>query len=125
MSESKKTTGKGSQKKSKTQKKKKSAKTRLHAVPKRSGPTVEFMDVPSLGDIQAPTGFRVVSYSQAMMEYAGPVLEASKSQNINDLNERMQIARVATIIERRSNRGLPEKVETTSEKMPKAGRIRM
>ena len=92
MSESKKTTGKSSQKKSKTQKKKKTPKTRLRVVRKPSGPDVEFMDAPSLGDIQAPSGFRVVSYSQAMMEYAGPVLEASESQDINELNERMQIA---------------------------------
>ena len=76
MSERKKTTGKGSQKKSKTQKRKRSPKTRLRVVPKPTGPDVEFMDAPSLGDIQAPSGFRVVSYSQAMMEYAGPVLEA-------------------------------------------------
>ena len=39
-----------------------------------------------------PPGFRVVSYSQAMMEYAGPVLEASESEDIKELNERMQIA---------------------------------
>ena len=92
MSERKRTTGKGSQKKSKTQKKKRTSKTRLRVVPKPSGPDVEFMDTPSLGDIQAPSGFRVVSYSQAMMEYAGPVLEGSESQDINALNERMQIA---------------------------------
>ena len=92
MSERKKTTGKGSQKKSKTQKKKRTPKTRLRVVPKPTGPDFEFMDAPSFGDIQAPSGFRVVSYSQAMMEYAGPVLEASESQDINELNERMQIA---------------------------------
>ena len=92
MSESKKTTGKGSQKKSKTQTRKRSHRTRLRVVPKPIGPDVEFMGAPSLGDIQAPSGFRVVSYSQAIMEYAGPVLEGSESQDINELNERMHIA---------------------------------
>jgi hypothetical protein len=92
MSEDKKTTGKGSPKKSKTQKKKKSSKTRLRVVRKRTSPDLEFMDMPSLGDIQAPAGFRVVSYSQAMMEYAGPVLEVSESQDMKGLNDRMQIA---------------------------------
>ncbi len=91
MSESKKTTGKGSQKKSKTQKKR-TPKTRLRVVRKTAGPDFEFMDAPSLGDIQAPSGFRVVSYSQAMMEYASPVLEASESQDFNELNEKMQVA---------------------------------
>ena len=36
-----------------------------------------------------------------------------------------QIAMVATIIERRPKSGFPEKVETTSEKTPNAGRTRM
>src|SRR5208337_391572 len=76
----------------KTQKKKRIPKTRLSVVRKPAAPDVESMDMPSLGDIQAPPGFRVVSYSQAMMEYAGPVLEDSESQDINALNERMQIA---------------------------------
>jgi hypothetical protein len=92
VSEHKKTSGKGTQKKPKTQKKKKSPKARLRVVRKSAGPDVEFMDAPSFGDIQAPDGFRVVSYSQAMMEYAGPVLEASESQNMKGLNERMQVA---------------------------------
>ncbi|MGO9116559.1 MAG: hypothetical protein ACLQPD_02995 [Desulfomonilaceae bacterium] len=92
MSESKKTTGKSSQKKSNTQKKKRSSKTRLRVVRKPSGPDVEFMDAPSLRDMQAPSGFRVVSYSQAMMEYAAPVLEGSESQDMNALNEKMQVA---------------------------------
>jgi len=92
VSDRKKNTGKDSQKKSKTQKKKRIPKTRLSVVRKPAAPDVESMDMPSLGDIQAPPGFRVVSYSQAMMEYAGPVLEASESQDINALNERMQIA---------------------------------
>jgi len=92
VSERKRTTGKGSQKKSKTQKKKKTPKTRLRVVRKPAAPDVEFMDAPSLGDIQAPSGFRVVSHSQAMMEYASPVLEGAEYQDMNELNERMQIA---------------------------------
>ncbi len=92
MSEKKKNTRKGSKKQLKSKKTKQSQKTRLHVVPKPSGPDVEFMNAPSLGDIQAPSGFRVVSYSQAMMKYAGPVMEASESEDIKDLNEKMQIA---------------------------------
>jgi hypothetical protein len=92
VSESKHTTGKSSQKKPKTEKKKRSPKTRLCVVRKPAGPDVGFMDMPSLGDIQAPSGFRVVSYSQAMMEYAAPVLDVSESQDMKGLNDRMQIA---------------------------------
>src|SRR6185437_1564453 len=40
-------------------------------------------------------------------------------------NDRMQIAMVATIIERYPNSGLPENVETTSEYTPNAGSTRM
>jgi hypothetical protein len=92
VSEKKTTTGKGSPKKSKAQKKKKPPKARLRVVRNRTSPDLEFMDAPSFGDIQAPDGFRVVSYSQAMMEYASPVLEASESQDMKELNDRMQIA---------------------------------
>jgi hypothetical protein len=88
----KKADGKGSQKKSKSQKRKRFPKTRLHVVRNRTSPNLEFMEAPSFGDIQVPDGFRVVSYSQAMMEYAGPVLEASDSDDMKQLNERMQIA---------------------------------
>ncbi len=86
------TTGKGSKKQPKTKKKNQSNKSWLRVAPKPTRPDVEFTEVPAISEIQAPPGFRVVSYSQAMMEYAGPVLEASESQNIDDLNERMQIA---------------------------------
>jgi len=92
VSEKKTTTGKGSPKKSKAQKKKKPPKARLRVVSNRTSPDLEFMEMPSFGDIQAPDGFRVVSYSQAMMEYAAPVLEASESQDMKELNDRMQVA---------------------------------
>jgi hypothetical protein len=92
VSERKKSTGRGLQEKSKAQKKKKPPKSRLRAVRKPAGPDIEFMDMPSLGDIQAPSGFRVVSFSQAMMEYAGPIMEASESQDFKELNENLQVA---------------------------------
>jgi len=92
VSGEKKTTGKGSRKQPKPKKKKKSQKTWLRVAPKPTHRDVEFMDAPPLSEIEPPPGFRVISYSQAMMEYSGPVLETSESQDINELNERMQIA---------------------------------
>src|SRR5208337_131564 len=60
--------------------------------PKPTHTNVEFTNVPLFSELQPPSGFRVVSYSQAMTEYAGPVLEISESQDIKELNEQMQIA---------------------------------
>jgi len=86
------TPGKSSKKQSKTKKKKRPQKTWLRVAPKQARPDAQFMDMPSISEIQPPPGFRVVSFSQAMMEYAGPILEASESEDINALNQRMQIA---------------------------------
>jgi hypothetical protein len=87
-----KTFGKGSKKRPKLKKKKSSRKPWLWVAPEPSYPDVEFMDYPSLGEIRPPAGFRVVSYSQAMMEYAGPILEVSESRDVEEINDRMQIA---------------------------------
>lgn len=92
MSEKRKTTEKGAKKQPKPKKGKQSQKTRLRVAPRPSQPDVEFTEVPLFSELTPPSGFRVVSYSQAMMEYAGPILEASESQDIKDLNEKMQIA---------------------------------
>ena len=92
MSGKSKTNLKGSKKQSKPKKRKQPQKTWLRVAPKPTHTNVEFTEVPAFSEIQPPPGFRVVSNSQAMMEYAQPVLEASESQDINELNERLQIA---------------------------------
>lgn len=84
MSEEKKTTGKVSKKRPKPEKAKQSRKTRPHVVPQPTDPDVEV--------IQAPSGFRVVSLSQALREYARPVLEASEPEHTDEWNERLRIA---------------------------------
>lgn len=92
MSEEKKITARGTKKQPKPKKTKQPQKTQLRVAPKPTHPDVEFMDAPSFSEIQPPPGFRVVSYSQAMMEYAGPVLDASEFQDMTELNERLRIA---------------------------------
>lgn len=92
MSEKRKTTEKGAKKQPKPKKGKQSQKNRLRVAPRPSQSDIEFTEVPVFSELKPPSGFRVVSYSQAMMEYAGPVMEASESEDIKELNEKMQIA---------------------------------
>ncbi len=92
MSQKKKTTAKGPKRQSKPKNKKKSKKTTLHVAPNRTHTEAEFMNVPSISEIQPPPGFRAVSYSQAMIEYSQPLLEGFESENMSALNEKMQIA---------------------------------
>ncbi|MGO9571995.1 MAG: hypothetical protein ACLP5H_31120 [Desulfomonilaceae bacterium] len=92
MSGKKKSPGKSPKKQPKPKKGKQSQKTWLRVAPKPTHRDVEFMETPPLSEIQPPPGFRVVSYTQAMMEYASPVLETSESEDIKELNEKMQIA---------------------------------
>lgn len=51
---------------------------------------VSYMERPSFSDMEPPDGFRPVSISQAMMEYAKPVMEMGENQGIEDMNLAMQ-----------------------------------
>ncbi|MBN2090982.1 hypothetical protein JW964_15320, partial [candidate division KSB1 bacterium] len=45
-----------------------------------------------ISDINVPDGFRAVSPSQGMVEYAHPILELAEAKNIKDPNEVFQLA---------------------------------
>lgn len=47
---------------------------------------VSYMERPSFSDMQPPDGFRPVSISQAIMEYAKPVMEKRENEGIEDMN---------------------------------------
>ncbi len=51
-----------------------------------------FFDVPPASALGAPKGFRQVSMTQAMMEFAEPVMEFVEAGTVNDPNEVLQIA---------------------------------
>lgn len=46
--------------------------TRSESIP---SPILQYLETPSISEIEAPYGFRAVSISQALMEYAKPVME--------------------------------------------------
>ena len=74
---------------------KRQAKAREKARKKRQVrpvmPPPRFMERPPISQIEAPKGFMTVSSSQAMMEYAKPLMEIN-AENLNELNRRMELA---------------------------------
>jgi len=66
------------------QKRKKKKKLRL--IKNTPSNNVSYMERPSFSDIEAPDGFRPVSISQAMMEYAKPVMEKGENEGNEDIN---------------------------------------
>ncbi|MFC1552828.1 hypothetical protein ACFL6P_09745, partial [Candidatus Latescibacterota bacterium] len=52
----------------------------------------QFIEIPPLLEIEAPAGYRAVSMSHAMMEYAKPVLEFVEDGMVDDINQVYQIA---------------------------------
>lgn len=65
---------------------KRKKKKKLRLIKNTSGNNVPYMERPSFSDMEAPDGFRPVSISQAMMEYAKPVMEKGENQGIEDMN---------------------------------------
>jgi hypothetical protein len=53
-------------------------------------PSPAFMVRPPISQIEAPKGFMVVSSSQALMEYAKPLMETD-AENLDELNRRMEL----------------------------------
>ena len=49
-------------------------------------------DMPSFADIKAPNGFRPLSMTQALMEFAAPLTEHVESDELDDVNAVMQVA---------------------------------
>jgi len=54
-------------------------------------PPPRFMERPPISRMEAPKGFITVSSSQAMMEYAKPLMETN-AENLGELNRRMELA---------------------------------
>ena len=52
----------------------------------------QLIDIPALSEIEAPEGFRAVSLSHAMMEYAKPVMDFVEKGIVEDINDAFQIA---------------------------------
>lgn len=69
-------------------KKQKKAKSKSH----RSKPNIQFIDRPAMSEIDAPTGFRALSMSQAMMEYAKPIMDFVEKGIVKDPNDAFQLA---------------------------------
>ncbi|MBW1707978.1 MAG: hypothetical protein JRJ86_22935, partial [Deltaproteobacteria bacterium] len=67
------------------QKKKKRALRLVKSQPKLEPQVIQRPGMPYMG---APDGFRSISFSQAMMEYAKPLME--RMENEDDLNKALQ-----------------------------------
>lgn len=50
------------------------------------------IETPSLSDITPPPGYRAVSFSHALLEYAKPVLEFVEDSSVDEVNQAYQIA---------------------------------
>jgi hypothetical protein len=74
---------------------KRQAKVREKARKKRQVRTVmpppRFRERPPISQMEAPKGFMTVSSSQALMEYAKPLMETN-AENLDELNRRMELA---------------------------------
>ena len=56
-----------------------------------SKPHIHYIERPAVSEIDAPAGFRAVSMSQGMVEYARPIMEFVESGGGHDLNEAFQL----------------------------------
>ena len=73
-------------------KQKKHNKRKLKLIKSKAQPDANFQYRPAFADIEAPNGFRPVSMSQAMMEYAQPVMDRIEFDNIQAANVALDIA---------------------------------
>ena len=82
--------------------------------------------VPPLSEMDAPEGYRAVSISTAMMEYAKPVVEFVEEGVIEDLNEALQIAssiwNYSNDLERSDNKANLEELELEITEVLKLGK---
>lgn len=70
---------------------KKQKKRELRLVKSRVGPDTNYQFGPPFDTIETPEGFRSVSMSQALIEYAQPVMDMRQGNNIEDSNRYLQI----------------------------------
>jgi len=70
------------------------AKKKRKSKPEKKPPVshrITFEKRPPFSDIEAPEGFRAISASQSIMEFAKPVLDQFENPDINELNELITI----------------------------------
>jgi len=91
------------------QKKQRKSKSR-HNKLKQKPPTHNFYR-PALPDINVPEGFRAVSMSQAMMEYAKPVMKYVEDGTVSDPNVTMLIAQNLWNLTIPSEHGISDKIK--------------
>ena len=72
-------------------KKRRNDRTQKPNVPHKLPPIINAA-VPVISEVEAPEGYRAVSISHAMMEYAKPVIEYFESGVVKDMNKAFQIA---------------------------------
>ena len=73
-------------------KSKKQKKYKLKVFETANPDNVTYIERPSFSDIEAPEGFRPISASQAMMEYAKPLMDRREHQDNDDLNVSMNLS---------------------------------
>ena len=57
----------------------------------KSTPNIQFVKRPAISDIATPPGFRAVSMSQGMLEYAKPIMDYVEKGIVDDANDAFQI----------------------------------
>jgi hypothetical protein len=78
--------------KSKHEKQKKRQLTLVKRRPKPSAePDIPLMPRPAFAEMEAPDGFMSIPMSQAMFEYAKPLMEMAGSSDVEDMNKIMEI----------------------------------
>jgi len=73
-------------------KQKKQTKPKRGAIKPKPSKDIQFVPRPAFSDIEAPEGFRPISMSQSIMEYAKPVMAFFEGGSINEMNYAMQLA---------------------------------
>lgn len=71
----------------------KKKKTSIRKKIKDKKKNVQFREQPSIidMDMNAPEGFRSVSFSQALIEFGEPIMELSEEAEVEDMNESLQM----------------------------------
>lgn len=76
----------------KTKKKRqKTAKKKQEQKRQANRDRIQYVDVPAISQMRPPDGFRAVSISQAMIEYANPVMKYVEKGIVKDINKAMGI----------------------------------
>lgn len=85
-----------SRKRKNAQKRKAEAKTkkqkRTKSKSRRSKSHVQFIRRPAISELEAPPGFRPVSISQGMLEFAQPILDFVEKGIVKESNDALQLA---------------------------------